>query len=193
MSRARFVTRLLSLLALIALVAGCEPPAAPPKPKVNPPVVEPATDKPAAGEAAPVDKDASKPAPDAVDAAVAEAKQEGKVILGTGELTAGIAGAGPLEIAEIEKWLAEPKNHEVLEVELPLGLAAGASQIKGLDKNPLTRAKIELGRQLYFDPRLSAIESGPEYNTAWVGSSWLFSDWASVPPVPTNAPSRTAS
>jgi cytochrome c peroxidase len=37
-----------------------------------------------------------------------------------------------------------------------LGLAAGAAQLKGIDANPLTRAKIELGRQLYFDPRLSA-------------------------------------
>jgi cytochrome c peroxidase len=43
-----------------------------------------------------------------------------------------------------------------LEPVLPLGLSQGAAQIKGLDKNPLTRAKIELGRQLYFDPRLSA-------------------------------------
>ena len=39
---------------------------------------------------------------------------------------------------------------------MPLGLAAGRSQVVGVDKNPLTRAKIELGRQLYFDPRLSA-------------------------------------
>jgi cytochrome c peroxidase len=37
-----------------------------------------------------------------------------------------------------------------------MGLAEGESQIKGLDANPLTRAKIELGRQLYFDTRLSA-------------------------------------
>ena len=28
--------------------------------------------------------------------------------------------------------------------------------IQGLDENPLTRAKIELGRQLYFDTRLSS-------------------------------------
>jgi cytochrome c peroxidase len=38
---------------------------------------------------------------------------------------------------------------------LPLGLAAGMSQMAGLDNNPLTRAKIELGRQLFFDSRLS--------------------------------------
>jgi cytochrome c peroxidase len=43
----------------------------------------------------------------------------------------------------------------VLKPVLPLGLAAGAAQIVGLDANPLTRAKIELGRQLFFDPRLS--------------------------------------
>ena len=35
-------------------------------------------------------------------------------------------------------------------------MSAGRQQVKGLDANPLTRAKIELGRQLYFDPRLSA-------------------------------------
>ena len=57
---------------------------------------------------------------------------------------------------EIKSWLDDPANHKPLEVELPLGLAAGAARIQGLDKNPLTRAKIELGRQLYFDPRLSS-------------------------------------
>jgi cytochrome c peroxidase len=40
-----------------------------------------------------------------------------------------------------------------------LGLAAGQSQIKGLQENPMTRAKVELGRQLYFDPRLSKDQS----------------------------------
>ena len=39
---------------------------------------------------------------------------------------------------------------------LPLGLVGRPSQVEGVDENPLTRAKIELGRQLYFDPRLSA-------------------------------------
>jgi cytochrome c peroxidase len=71
-------------------------------------------------------------------------------------LTAGIAGEGPLTIADLEKWLASAKNHVALKPILPLGLRAGQDAIKGLDKNPLTRAKIELGRQLYFDQRLSA-------------------------------------
>jgi len=71
-------------------------------------------------------------------------------------LTAGVPGEGDLQLEEVEKWLADPKNHVVLKPELPLGLKAGEAEIKGLDETPLTRAKIELGRQLYFDPRLSS-------------------------------------
>jgi len=78
------------------------------------------------------------------------------VLLGTPELTAGIPGKGRLTVAEVRAWLANPRNHETIEVQLPLGLAAGRASVKGLAANPLTRAKIELGRQLYFDPRLSA-------------------------------------
>ncbi|MGE0608802.1 MAG: cytochrome-c peroxidase [Pirellulales bacterium] len=77
-------------------------------------------------------------------------------MLGSSELVAGIPGEGPLSEEDIQAWLDDPRNHEPLDFELPLGLAAGASQVKGLDENPLTRAKIELGRQLYFDTRLSA-------------------------------------
>jgi cytochrome c peroxidase len=76
-------------------------------------------------------------------------------ILGEASLTAGVPGSGPITTEQIDSWLAEPKNSAVLEPVLPLGLSQGAGQITGLDKNPLTRAKIELGRQLYFDPRLS--------------------------------------
>jgi len=82
---------------------------------------------------------------------------EKSVMLGEDpSLTMGIPGAGPLTNEQIREWLANPANHEVLEVTLPLGMSLGQSQIKGLDKNPLTRAKIELGRQLYFDTRLCA-------------------------------------
>jgi cytochrome c peroxidase len=79
-----------------------------------------------------------------------------KVKLPDDSLTAGIPGKGPVTLAEIEKWLANAKNHEPLEVELPLGLDVGKGQMQGLKENPLTRAKIELGRQLYVDTRLSA-------------------------------------
>jgi cytochrome c peroxidase len=77
------------------------------------------------------------------------------VKLGDPSLTAGIPGEGDLTDEQIDKWLDDPKNHVVLKPELPLGLQAGEAEIKGLEDNPLTRAKIELGRQLYFDPRLS--------------------------------------
>jgi cytochrome c peroxidase len=79
-----------------------------------------------------------------------------QAMLGEASLTAGVPGTGPITTAEIDRWLSDPKNSSVLEPVLPLGLSQGAGQVTGLDKNPLTRAKIELGRQLYFDPRLSA-------------------------------------
>ncbi len=78
-----------------------------------------------------------------------------KVMLGGPELVSGIPGTGPLTMEQIQKWLADPANHAALEVELPAGLALGASTIQIPKDNPLTRAKIELGRQLYFDTRLS--------------------------------------
>ncbi|HAH45938.1 cytochrome c peroxidase [Gimesia sp.] len=84
------------------------------------------------------------------------APKSNKVMLGTAELTSGIPGKGPLTEKEIKDWLGDPANHEVLEITLPLGLNAGAAQIVGLKENPLTRAKVELGRQLYFDTRLSS-------------------------------------
>jgi cytochrome c peroxidase len=112
---------------------------------------------PAAAPPTPEEKPA-EPAPpaEATTAAASETKSD-KVVLGSDELFAGIPGEGQqATIAEIKAWLDDPKNHEPLDFVLPMGLAKGASEIKGLDQNPLTRAKIELGRQLYFDPRLSA-------------------------------------
>lgn len=79
-----------------------------------------------------------------------------EAFLGSPELTAGIPGEGPLTTEQIQAWLEKPENHVSLEIVLPLGLAAGTSQIQGIADNLMTRAKIELGRQLYFDTRLSA-------------------------------------
>ena len=76
-----------------------------------------------------------------------------RIVLGSPSLTAGIPGEGFLTIAEIQKWLADPKNHEPLDVALPLGLRSASLSIPS--NNPLTRAKIELGRQLFSDPRLA--------------------------------------
>jgi cytochrome c peroxidase len=78
-----------------------------------------------------------------------------KLILGADELFAGIPGSTELTEEEIKLWLDKPENHQPLQFELPLGLHAGKGAMKGIEQNPLTRAKIELGRQLYFDPRLS--------------------------------------
>ncbi|PNY36505.1 cytochrome-c peroxidase [Rhodopirellula baltica] len=46
--------------------------------------------------------------------------------------------------------------HEPLTYELPKGMVAASGNIFVPGDNPITRAKIELGRQLYFDPRLSS-------------------------------------
>lgn len=85
----------------------------------------------------------------------AESRAE-PVLLGSEDLVAGIPGTGPVTAGEIRQWLADPANHVPLKPQLPTGLAAGATEIEGLAENPLTRAKIELGRQLYFDGRLSS-------------------------------------
>jgi cytochrome c peroxidase len=88
------------------------------------------------------------------DSAVAATEQ---VQLGAGgvDLLAGIPGEGAVTLEQIRGWLANPENHRPLSVVLPEGLDAGAANVFIPEDNPLTRAKIELGRQLYFDPRLS--------------------------------------
>lgn len=101
--------------------------------------------------------------PSAVSADTAASAEDGdsgsgrqEVVLGEDEsLTTGIPGDGPLTVEEIADWLNDPANHEVLQFELPKGLAAAEANIFIPEGNPITRAKIELGRQLYFDPRLS--------------------------------------
>lgn len=153
---------------LLAVISGCSKPAAPPAVKttsetaVPAPVpaatlpAEPSTTAPSTPMAKPqrvADVPSTSSTPPAVP--VKDAGDQKKVVLGSPELTAGIPGGGDLEVDEIKKWLADPKNHETLDVELPLGLSAGNRDIQGLKDNPLTRAKIELGRQLYFDTRLS--------------------------------------
>lgn len=112
--------------------------------------------KPAEAEPAaePTKEESAKEEPSTKGGPLGEAPVE--VMLGSAELTSGIPGEGPVTVERIEAWLADPVNHKILAVKLPLGLSAGQSSIVGLDKNALTKAKIELGRQLYFDRRLSA-------------------------------------
>lgn len=94
--------------------------------------------------------------PAANNAHAAEPAETETVQLGHPALTGGIPGKGKLTIDQIRKWLDNSKNHYLLKVTLPFGLAAGAKQITIPADNPVTRAKIELGRQLYFDKRLSS-------------------------------------
>jgi cytochrome c peroxidase len=79
----------------------------------------------------------------------------GEVVLGSPDLTAGIPGEGPLTVDEIQRWLANPHVHRPLEFTLPLGLSDAVELISIPPENQLTVAKIELGRQLFFDRRLS--------------------------------------
>lgn len=78
-----------------------------------------------------------------------------EVRLGDPALTSGIAGQGDLTLAQVTAWLAKAENHQPLQVVLPDGLAPGKDAVYVPSDNPITRAKIELGRQLYFDRRLS--------------------------------------
>ena len=82
-------------------------------------------------------------------AIAATATAESKVQLDQAQLTTGIPGEGPLSAEEIDRWVADAENHEELDFELPLGLHAGQGMVRGVNENPLTRAKVELGRQLF--------------------------------------------
>lgn len=86
------------------------------------------------------------------------AQESGRVAvtLGSPELTGGIPGNGDLTTDQIKSWLATAENMKEIDVVLPVGLASGANNISIPKDNPLTKAKIELGRQLFFDTRLSS-------------------------------------
>ncbi len=66
-------------------------------------------------------------------------------------MTAGLPGTGPITEAELTAWLADPRVHRTLDVQLPKGLEAAEANVFIPENNPITLAKIELGRQLYFD------------------------------------------
>lgn len=83
-------------------------------------------------------------------------KEKLRIQLGSPELMSGIPGEGDLTAEQIQKWLDDPTNHQAIDPQLPLGLSAAQGLVNGIEANPMTRAKIELGRQLYFDRRLSA-------------------------------------
>lgn len=82
------------------------------------------------------------------------------VVLGSSDVVSGVPGSGSVSLAEIESWLADPANHAPLRPKLPWHLRELQDQIVVPDSNPLTRAKIELGRQLFFDSRLGTFSCG---------------------------------
>jgi len=88
--------------------------------------------------------------------AVSPRSESDRVVLGDPELTAGVPGVGLLTADALDAWLNNPANHQTLQVQLPAGLDAAQANIYIPENNPMTRAKIELGRQLYFDERLSS-------------------------------------
>lgn len=85
----------------------------------------------------------------------AEREPAEPVTLGDPALTAGLPGEGPLTLAEVDAFLARPESHVPLAARMPWGGDEAAALIAIPDDNPLTRAKIELGRQLFFDRRLA--------------------------------------
>ena len=68
------------------------------------------------------------------------------------------AQPGSLPIAELRAYLADTANHAPLVLEAPLGITTDLNSMVPAD-NPMTPAKVELGRQLYFDKRLSRDET----------------------------------
>lgn len=91
-----------------------------------------------------------------ITSSAVEPDSSDRVELGDATLLDGIPGVGLLTPDEVERWLSDPKNHSPLDVTLPRGIAAAEANIFIPADNPMTRAKIELGRQLYFDKRLSS-------------------------------------
>ena len=65
---------------------------------------------------------------------------------------------GTLSIDELRASLAEADAHTPFVPVGPVGMPADLSEFIPAD-NPMTKAKVELGRQLYFDPRLSGDET----------------------------------
>lgn len=102
----------------------------------------------------------SQPAADPSVGQIAEPDEMdgGKLVLGSPSFLAGIPGVGQLTLDEIRTWLDNPANHKPLNVILPWHLRDSDAVVHVPRDNPFTRAKIELGRQLFLDKRLARTE-----------------------------------
>lgn len=143
------------MTAVMWMALGCAEGPKPPAKPAAPPLAESQTTSQVAAPEATASNSASSQEPVATESKAVDGPAA-KVVLGDPSLTAGIPGDGPLTVEQIKAWLATPGVHDPLEFELPFGLSFAANKVTGVAENPLTRAKIELGRQLYFDGRLSA-------------------------------------
>lgn len=129
------------MIAGALAMAGCGQPAAPPAEEQTstPPATEQETTQVAAA-----------PAPTSEEKASEVLTVEDVFVLPADD-------GKPLDLDTIREFLDNPKNHETIVPVMPVGLPPLDEYIP--KDNPLTRAKIELGRLLYFDPRLSADNS----------------------------------
>jgi len=76
-----------------------------------------------------------------------------QIVLGEPGLFAGIPGSEKLTDADIQKWLDDPRVHEPLDLKPPLWMPRAAVATAVSADDPLTLAKIELGRQLFMERR----------------------------------------
>ena len=76
------------------------------------------------------------------EVAAVDDEPSGPIVLGDAVLTSGIPGEGELTIEQIQSYIDDPSNHEVIEPILPVGLSAAQANIQGVSENPLTKAKI---------------------------------------------------
>ena len=82
--------------------------------------------------------------------------RDGRVILGKDALFEGVPGSGKtIDEIGITRWLEVESHHESLSFALPWHWEGLEDQVYVPDDNSLTLAKIELGRQLFFDPRMT--------------------------------------
>lgn len=125
------------LISGFAGVIGCGSPAPAPAPPATDSAASAPAQAPAEAEEAKSDEAQDKSQPVKIESVFTLPAKDGK----------------PLDVATIKAFLEDPKNHETFIPETPLGLAPIESVIP--QDNPLTRAKVELGRLLYFDTRLS--------------------------------------
>lgn len=75
--------------------------------------------------------------------------------LALGALAHAADSPAPLSLDEVKKALAEPGAHDPYVPVAPVGIDQDAVKAGIPAQDPLTKAKVSLGKQLYFDKRLS--------------------------------------